>query len=52
MKVKQKISGGFRSQQGAEQFAAIRAFISTAIKQTWNVLDALAWPLRYSDKFG
>lgn len=52
MKVKQKISGGFRSQQGAEQFAAIRSFISTAIKQAWNVLDALSSPASYIDKFG
>jgi len=41
MKVKQKISGGFRSQQGAEDFAVIRSFISTAKKQGWNVIQAL-----------
>ena len=41
MKLKQKISGGFRSQQGAEDFAVIRTFISTASKQGWNVIQAL-----------
>jgi transposase len=41
MKVKQKISGGFRSLEGAMDFAVIRSFISTAKKQGWNVLQAL-----------
>jgi len=41
MKVKQKISGGFRSLEGAMDFAVIRSFISTAKKQGWNVINAL-----------
>ena len=41
MKLKQKISGGFRSEQGARDFAVIRSFISTARKQHWNVIQAL-----------
>jgi transposase len=41
MKVKQKISGGFRSQDGAEDFATIRSVISTARKQGWNILQTL-----------
>jgi transposase len=41
MKLKQKISGGFRSQQGANDFALIRSFISTARKQGWKVIQAL-----------
>jgi transposase len=41
MKVKQKISGGFRSQEGARDFAVIRSLISTARKQRWNVIHAL-----------
>lgn len=41
MKVKQKISGGFRGLQGAEDFAAIRSVISTARKQGWNILQTL-----------
>ncbi len=41
MKLKQKISGGFRSQQGAYDFAVMRSFISTARKQGWNIIQAL-----------
>ncbi len=41
MKLKQKISGGFRSQRGAEDFAVVRSFFSTARKQGWNVIHAL-----------
>ena len=40
-KLKQKISGGFRSEQGANDFATIRGFISTAKKQGWNIIPAL-----------
>jgi transposase len=41
MKVRQKISGGFRSQEGARDFAVIRSLISTARKQGWSVIYAL-----------
>lgn len=41
VKCKQKISGGFRTSHGAEQFARIRGFISTARKQGWNILDSI-----------
>ena len=41
MKLRQKISGGFRSPQGAMDFALIRSFFSTAKKQGWNIIDAL-----------
>ena len=41
MKLRQKISGGFRSLQGAMDFATIRSFLSTARKQGWNMIDAL-----------
>jgi len=40
-KAKQKISGGFRSSEGADAFARIRGFISTAKKRGKNVLDGL-----------
>jgi transposase len=42
MKLRQKISGGFRSLQGAIDFALIRSFVSTAKKQRWNIIDALS----------
>jgi transposase len=42
MKVKQKISGGFRTMQGAQTFCTIRGFISTKRKQGFNVFDAIA----------
>src|SRR5271157_1210079 len=42
MKVKQKISGGFRSAAGAGDFAIIRSVISTARKQGWDILQTLA----------
>jgi len=41
MKVKQKISGGFRSLKGAKYFARIRSYILTARKQNVNPLEAL-----------
>lgn len=41
MKCKQKISGGFRTTQGAELFARIRGFISTIRKRGLNVLNSI-----------
>ena len=41
MKLRMKISGGFRSPEGAQDFAVIRSFISTARKQGWNIIEAL-----------
>ncbi|MGH8403010.1 MAG: IS66 family transposase, partial [Gammaproteobacteria bacterium] len=41
MKLRQKISGGFRSEQGAKDFAVIRSVLSTARKQGWDMLQSL-----------
>lgn len=41
MKLRQKISGGFRSEPGAEDFAVIRSLLSTARKQGWGLLQTL-----------
>jgi transposase len=41
MKLRQKISGGFRAEDGANQFGVIRSLLSIARKQGWEVLKAL-----------
>lgn len=41
VKLRQKISGGFRTLDGARVFARIRSYISTSRKQGRNILDAL-----------
>ena len=41
VKVKEKISGGFRSLDGAQRFCVLRGFISTSKKQGRNILESI-----------
>jgi transposase len=41
MKLRQKISGGFRSEEGATDFGIVRSLLSTAKKQGWDILQAI-----------
>ncbi len=41
VKVKQKVSGSFHTQKGADTFCAIRSYISTVRKQSGSVIDAM-----------
>ena len=41
IKVQQKVSGSFRTQEGADTFCAIRSYISTARKHGHNAIDAI-----------
>ena len=47
VKCKQKVSGGFRTSAGAEYFARIRGFISTARKQEWDILESILAAFTY-----
>ena len=46
IKLKQKISGCFRTFKGAQIFCRIRSYISTSRKQGWNIWDALTEAIR------
>jgi len=45
-KIKQKVSGCFRTFHGGEIFFRILSYISTSQKQGWNILDALSDAIR------
>ena len=40
-KVRQKVSGCFRTEEGAENFCRLRTVIETARKQGWEILQTL-----------
>lgn len=42
MKVQQKISGTFRSEQGARNFCRVKGFVSTVRKNSLSVIDAIS----------
>lgn len=46
VKVKQKVSGTFRTQAGAHIFARLRSVISSLLKQKQNILTSLNYSLR------
>ena len=50
-KVKQKISGCFRTFEGGVISCRIRSYISTSRKQGWRIIDALADAVRGSPRF-
>jgi transposase len=50
-KVKQKISGCFRTFTGGQISCRVRSYISTARKQGWRIIDALAEAIRGSPRF-
>ena len=41
LKLKQKISGSFRTKGGAQDFAMLRSILEMARKQGWNALETL-----------
>jgi len=51
VKVKQKISGQFKIEQAAQNFAMIRSVIDTTLKNGLNVLDSLALIAKFEFQF-
>ena len=44
IKVRQKVSGCFRTKQGLENFCILRSIVETARKQGWDILETLQKP--------
>jgi len=51
VKVKQKISGQFKTEQAAQNFAKIRSVIDTTIKNGMNVLEAMRLIAKFEYQF-
>ncbi|MCF6307029.1 MAG: transposase, partial [Flavobacteriaceae bacterium] len=51
VKVKQKISGQFKIQKSAQNFAKIRSVIDTTIKNGMNVLESLSLIAKFEFQF-
>lgn len=51
VKVKQKISGQFKTEQAAQNFAKIRSVIDTTIKNGMNVLEAMGLIAKFEYQF-
>lgn len=51
IKVKQKISGQFKNQQTAQNFAMIRSVIDTVIKNGNNIWEALSIVAKNQNEF-
>ncbi len=49
IKVKQKVSGSFRSERGAEIFAILRSALDTAIKKGGNPYESICFTLNQYD---
>lgn len=47
VKVKTKVSGQFRSEDGAKRFAILRSVIDTTIKNTLNVFETLTLLIKF-----
>ena len=45
LKVKQKVSGGFRSDRGAEIFAVLRSVVDTIIKKGGNPFESIRFAI-------
>jgi transposase len=45
LKVKQKVSGGFRSERGAEMFAVLRSVVDTIIKKGGNPSESIRFAI-------
>lgn len=41
MKLRQKISNGFRCDDGAKDFVVVRSLLSTTRKQEWDILQTI-----------